>query len=398
VNSHRIRALQKNMAKNKIDAAVIMQPRDLYYYSGTCQPCNLIIPQRGDPLLLVRRAESFVRRETWIRLVEKSAGPRQIPEHLKKMGIGHGVIGLELDAVPYALVHRMATVMENYSITDVSPLILSQRMTKDADEIRRISEATRRFDMAHQVVLETLHPGMTEVELGGRIAALLIPQQTEQVLFIRRWDDWLQPMGTIASGENLVRISGHAHTVTGVGLGPALPWGPSDRVIEEGDLVVIDNPLNYRGYHSDNTRTYVAGKAAPRQREIYGDLLEVQDTAVSEIRPGLPVNELFEKISDKVGVMGYTDYFQGYGDSQGKYIGHGIGLELDEPPVIDSRTSVPIAEKMVLAIECKFIIPEFGAVFIEDTVVVTDRGAHILSASDRRLAETGGALKPPKRI
>jgi Xaa-Pro aminopeptidase len=384
---HRIREFQKKLLHQDIAAAIIMQPRDLFYYSGTSQPCNLIIPQKGDPLLLVRRGESFVQNETWIASYEKGGGPRQILEHLKKMGISRGGIGMEFDVIPYGLVRRMETTLDEYTLVDISPFILEQRMVKDEDEIRLIQEATNRFDLAHEVVLKNLRPGISEVELGSKIAKTLIRHETEQIIFIRRWDDWLQPTGTIASGENLVRISGHAHTVTGVGLGPALPWGPSGRTIQKGDLMVIDNPLNYRGYHSDNTRTYVAGEASPKQKEIYQDLLEVQDTALSAIRPGLPVNELFACAMDKVTQLGYDDYFQGYGGSQGKYLGHGVGLELDELPVIDARTSIPIAENMILAVECKFIIPNFGAVFIEDTIIVTERGAHILSKSGRGLAE-----------
>ena len=168
-----------------------------------------------------------------------------------------------------------------------------------------------------------------------------------------------------------------------------MPWGPSDRMMQTGDLVVVDNPLNFRGYHSDNARTYVVGKATPRQKEIYRDVLAVQDSALAQIRPGLPVNELYAHAADQVAALGYTDYFQGFGDSQGSYLGHGVGLELDELPVLDGRTTLPLQENMVLAVECKFIIPDFGAVFIEDTVVVEANGARILSRADRGLRESG---------
>jgi Xaa-Pro aminopeptidase len=383
----RIKELQQRMKIKEIDAAIIMQPRDLYYYSGTSQPCNLIIPQKGDPLLLVRRAENFVRQETWISLYEKGGGTARTLEYLQQSGIHKGVLGMELDIIPYALVNKMASAFDQFSLVDITPLILEQRMVKDPDEIQLIREATRRFDMAHQTILKNLRHGISEVELGSRIAEFLIRNQTEQIIFIRRWDDWLQSMGTIASGENLVRISGHAHTVTGVGLGPALPWGPSNRLIQQGDLVVVDNPLNYRGYHSDNTRTYVVGKASRKQRDIYQDLLELQDAALKQIRPGLPVNELFEYALDKVKDLGYTEYFQGYGASKGQYLGHGVGLELDEMPVLGPRTTLSLRAGMVLAVECKFIIPDFGALFIEDTVVVQEDGSEIFSQEDRNLAE-----------
>lgn len=389
MKTQRIRKLQQQMQRQDIDAAVIMQPRDLFYYTQTAQPCNLVVPARGAPALLVRRGAEFVRRETWMPAYEKGGGPKQILKHLQQRGITRGRIGLEFDTVPYGLVQRLSETLCGFVPVNISGLILEQRMIKDADEIGLIRKATERFDRAHAVICSCLRPGLREIDLGGRIAAELLPRETEQVLFIRRWDDWLQPMGTIAGGENLTRISGHAHTVTGVGLGPALPWGPSTRELQPGDLVVIDNPLNYRGYHSDNTRTYVVGKATARQREIYRDVLSVQDDALACIRPGMRVNALYAEVAGRVQRLGYADYFQGFGDSRGQYLGHGVGLELDEPPVLDGRTSTTIAAGMVLAVECKFIIPDFGAVFIEDTVVVEDHGAVILSRAGRELAETG---------
>jgi Xaa-Pro aminopeptidase len=386
-NGHRVRELQRRMKEQGLDAAVILQPRDLYYYSGTSQPCNLLVPAHGEPVLFVRRAEPFVREETWITSRDRGGGPRQLRDGLKRLGIEKGTLGLELDVVPYALVNKLASVLGDYTFADVSPLVLAQRMVKDPQEVEWIRGATHRFDLAHQAILRSVRPGLTEVELGSRIAEVLIREQTEQVVFIRRWDDWLQPMGTVASGDNLARISGHAHTVTGVGLGPALPWGPSDRAMQPGDLVVVDNPLNYRGYHSDNTRTYVVGKASARQRAVYADLHRVQDHALKRVRAGIPVNELFGETLDLVRELGYADSFQGYGESQGQYLGHGVGLELDELPVLDAQTKIPLQVNMVLAIECKFIIPGFGAVFLEDTVVVREDGAEILSHSERGLAE-----------
>ncbi|MBI5013920.1 MAG: aminopeptidase P family protein [Deltaproteobacteria bacterium] len=386
-DERRVRELQRRMKGQGLDAAVLLQPRDLFYYSGTSQPCNLLVPAEGEPVLFVRRAEGFVRDETWIGARDRGGSPRQLREALQQLGLHGGTLGLELDVVPYALVSKMASVLDSFTFVDVSPLVLEQRMVKDPEEIEWVRGATERFDLAHRTLLESIRPGVTEVELGSRIAKALIRDETEQVVFIRRWDDWLQPMGTVASGGNLVRISGHAHTVTGVGLGPALPWGPSGRALEPGDLVVVDNPLNYRGYHSDNTRTYVVGEASARQREVYRDLRHVQDEALRRVRPGVPVNELFLSAVDLVGQLGYAEAFQGFGDSQGRYLGHGVGLELDEIPVLDSQTDLPLQVNMVLAVECKFILPGFGAVFLEDTVVVRDEGAEILSRSDRGLAE-----------
>ncbi len=386
---HRIHSLQRKLSENGIDAAIILQHRDLFYYSGTAQPCNLIVPQKGAPLLLVRRGESFVREETWIEPYEMGGSPKQMARKLGELGISHGTLGVEFDTVPYGLIQRMAAAFPAFTLADVSPLIMEQRAVKDPDEIQLLREACARFDLMHEAAQRSIRAGMTELELSAVLADVQIRNQVEQRVFIRRWDDWLQPTGAIASGENLHRISGHAHTVTGVGLSTALPWGASDREICENDLIVVDSPINYKGYHADNARTYVAGRATPRRRDTYRDLMEVQSAALGAIRAGIPVQEVFEIGMEKVRNLGFADFFQGFGDSQGQYLGHGIGLEVDEPPVIDPRTSTPILKDMVLAVESKFIIPDFGAVFIEDTVHVTEGGYEILTRSSRDLAETG---------
>jgi len=145
------------------------------------------------------------------------------------------------------------------------------------------------------------------------------------------------------------------------------------------------NPLRALG--ADEIRTYVVGKASRRRKEVYRDVLELQDHLLARIRPGMPIGELFAYAMQHVKSLGYESYFQGYGKSQGRYIGHGVGLELDEWPVLDGRARYRIQEGVVLAVECKFIIPDFGAVFIEDTVVVRSQGIEILSGSDRSLAE-----------
>ncbi len=386
---HRIHTLQRKLSENSIDAAIILQHRDLFYYSGTAQPCNLIVPQKGDPQLLVRRGESFVRNETWIKPYETGGSPKQMVQKLKSLGISGGTLGLEFDTVPYGLIHRMAAAFPTFGLVDVSPLIMEQRMVKDPNEIQLLREACIRYDLLHGAMLQHLRPGMTELDLCVRLADVQIRNQVEQRVFVRRWDDYLQPTGAIAGGENSYRIAGHAHTVTGVGLGPAVPWGPSTREIHPGELVVIDMPVNYRGYHADNTRTYVAGRANQRQRDAYRDVMAVQTAALEVIRPGVLVKEVYGVGMDKVRSLGFTDFFQGYGDSQGQYLGHGVGLEVDEPPVIDPKTATVIQKDMVLAVESKFIIPDFGAVFIEDTIHVTDTGYEILTRSPRDLGEAG---------
>jgi len=185
---------------------------------------------------------------------------------------------------------------------------------------------------------------LTELELAALIYKSLREGEHEGIVRFRRWDASLHPEGIVSSGPNNWKISGHAMTVTGVGLSPSLPWGASRREITSGDLVVIDMGINFHGYHADVARTYIVGKADAKQnemaaivRDIYRSLLECVTAGVE----GRVIRHAAEKAAE---VNGVSDYFEGYGDIQGDYIGHGIGIEMDEPPVIDRRCNTVLRE------------------------------------------------------
>jgi Xaa-Pro dipeptidase len=367
-------------------AALIMNPPDVYYLSGTGQPCNLLVTPGGEPVLFARRYLDLARRASHVERVLPGAGFSAVAREAR---LGDGPLGMELDKVPAALVDRARRAFPDREIADCSGLLLAQRAVKDAGEVEAMRASVRLFDAVHAAMCEHIRPGIAEYELAAEVERALRRAGHDGVVFQRRWDAKLPMEGGIASGENLSTISRGPITVTGVGMGEAFPMGASRRRLERGDLVNIDLGLNRAGYHGDMARTYAVGELPDGIEPLAHACREIQDVAMGVIRPGVSCESVYEAAKAAAERVGVADVFQGYDDLHGPYIGHSIGLELDEPPVLGPGVAEPLREGMVLAVEPKLISPAFGAVNIEDDVVVTADGCELLGDLPRCLFAVG---------
>jgi Xaa-Pro aminopeptidase len=368
-SARRLARFARALGAAGIDAALISQPQDLFYLTGTAQPCNLLVPAEGEPTLFARRFGALVRAQTDLRVVD-GAGFGAVKAELN----GARRLGMELDVLPAALV-RKAEAAFGREIVDCAGLLLEQRMVKEPEEIDALRAAARLFTAAHEAIVAHLRPGIAEHELSGEVARALRRAGHAGLVAQRRWDAALQPEGAMASGENLATISGGPITVSGIGLSRAVPFGASRRPVQRGDLLNIDVGLNLAGYHADMARTYVVIDASDEVIERAVQVRALQDACLAAIRPGVAAGDVYAAGLAVARAAGVEAIFQG----RGPYVGHGIGLELDEPPVLGPGATTPLAEGMVLAIEPKLIDPAFGAVNLEDDIVVTADRWELLS-------------------
>jgi Xaa-Pro dipeptidase len=351
--------------------ALVMHPVSVYYLAGTGQPANLLVVPGREPVLYARRYIDLARRASRVPDVRPGGGFSAIEVELD------GPLGMELDVLPAALV---ASAERRFGeIADCSDALWSVRAVKDADEVRAMRKSVTLFDALHGAMCAHLRPGATELELSAELARALRRAGHDGVVFQRRWDAKLQMEGALASGPNLSTISRGPITITGVGLGEAFPMGASRRRIERGDLVSVDLALNRAGYHGDMARTYAVEELPAGIDRLARVCRELQDVALAAIRPGVSAESVYRAALDAARRLGVEAVFQG----GGPYIGHGIGLELDEPPVLGPGAQTPLREGMVLAVEPKLISPDFGAVNIEDDVVVTADGCELLGPLER---------------
>jgi Xaa-Pro dipeptidase len=384
----RLEQLQANLRHKGWQAALVMQPRDLYYYAGTAQPANLWVPDEGDPVLFTRRVHKLAQEATWIDRTVSASGFGEMSRALADLDLSlpsGAILGVEQDVLPYRLVEGLKKNLEGVTLENLSPLVLKQRFVKDDEELARIRKAVELWEKGHEAIMETLAAGVAEYEVAAAMENAARRGGGDGMVWPRRWDSYLPAGGIVASGPNTWEVSGEAMTVTGVGLSQALPWGPSSRRLEAGDLVVVDFALSYEGYHCDMTRTYCVGDPSQEQRDLWERLLELHLQVVDRVRPGVTGEELYLVARGLAEDTGLIYNFMGVGSERGSYIGHSIGLEVDEWPVLGAGYREPLPVGAVITIEPKFMVPGQGAVMVEDDFVVTPSGHEVISTLEREL-------------
>jgi Xaa-Pro dipeptidase len=388
VHRKRLEQLQASLREMGWQAALVMQPRDLYYYAGTAQPANLWVPDEGDPVLFTRRVHELTREATWIDRTVSAGGFGEMSRALDDLGLSlpqGAVLGVEQDVLPYRLVESLKKRLEGVRLENVSPTVLRQRLVKDDGELARIRKAVELWKRGHEAIMQILAVGVAEYEVAAAMENAARLGGGDGMVWPRRWDSFLPAGGIVASGPNAWVVSGEAMTVTGVGLNQGLPWGPSSRRLEGGDLVVVDFTLSYEGYHCDVTRTYCVGEPSQEQRDLWERLLELHLRVVDQVRPGVTGEELYLSARGLAEEAGLIDNFMGVGSERGSYIGHSIGLEVDEWPVLGAGYDEPLPVGAVITIEPKFMVPGLGGVMVEDDLVVTPGGHEVISTLERKL-------------
>jgi Xaa-Pro aminopeptidase len=267
-----------------------------------------------------------------------------IRETLLKLGLKK--LGFEKADVSYGTYTGYVTDFASIELVPAEPLVEKLRMKKDAEELRVMKEAAELADRTFLHMLDVLKPGLTEKEVA-----------LELEFFMRKHGASATSFDTIvASGER-----------------SALPHGvASDRVLQPGEFVKLDFGALYQGYCSDITRTVVLGKPNERHREIYRIVLEAQEYALANIRPGMTGKQADGLARDIIGKYGYADKF-GHG------LGHGLGLEIHEAPRLSPTGEIVLEPGMTVTVEPGIYLPGFGGVRIEDDIVVTDQGVERLT-------------------
>ena len=385
---NRIRILQDKILEGELSAAVLFYSRDVLYYTGTAQPSYLVVfPQ--EYFLFVRNGFEFalsdafiprerIREERRLENIFEEVFPR-LPTNKK--------IGTELDILTVEQLAKFRMVFSGYEFVNISPIVLEQRKRKDASEIEKIKEACEVIDMGHKAVLSTLKEGCTELELAAAVENAHRLAGHEGIIFMRQ-SDFFMSRGPISSGPNLSKFSGVVYSITGVGLSPSVPAGPSRRKISKGDLVVVDIPTLVKGYHADQTRTYILGMANKKVQNMYDSMREIADHLIENICPGMKCNEIFQMAVDKAEDRKVADAFLNFGGGKKSHmIGHGIGLECTEPPIISKYDHSEVSENYVVGLELHMYREDVGVVKLEDVILITNSGNEILTKSPRHLFE-----------
>lgn len=385
----RINMLQQKLLDGGIGAALLVYSRDILYYTGTAQPSCLVVTP-DDYTLYVRSGFEFAVQDVFIdrgRLAEERRLEKILAGTLSRLGRDPVKIGTELDILTAEQYEALRKACPGANFVNISPVTLEQRKVKEPGEIDRLRRACDAVHAGHEAVLDSLREGVTELELAAAVENAHRLAGHEGIFFIRL-PDFFMSRGPIGAGPNLLRNSGVVYTITGVGMSPAVPAGPSRRAIERGETVIVDIPTLVDGYHADQTRTYCIGEAGKAVHALYEDLKAVADYLIDAIRPGMRGCDVYHLAQQKADGLGRSAEFMSFGKGKSsRIIGHGIGLELNEPPILSGFDSTLIPEGCVVALDMHMMVEGGRVVKLEDMILVGSGGNEILTKTPRRLFE-----------
>jgi len=379
--ANRIRALQGRMASESIDAALIVQNADLLYFAGTLQQSFLFVPVSGKPLLFVRKNPEEARDESTLDHVIPVGSPRDLPAMISEKGYGKlDRLGMELDVLPVNHFFRFQKLLNPGSIVDIWPAVQAVRMIKSGHEISLLQEAAVLTDYMVGVARKSLREGMIEVELAGIIESAARTRGHQGMVRMRSFNQEIY-WGYLVSGPDSAAPSFIDTTTGGKGVSVAFPSGAGLRVIGRNEPVIFDLVGVAEGYNSDETRTLCLGRLPEKLDKAYQVSLEILRTLETMIRPGAACGDFFSEAERIAGLHGLGENFMGFGKQKAGFCGHGIGIELDELPVLMKGNRMLLSPGMVFTIEPKFVFPGLGSVGVEDNFVVTEGGSRKLTRS-----------------
>jgi Xaa-Pro dipeptidase len=384
----RLAGLQAGLAARGLDAAIIVQNADLYYFSGTVQRSFLYVPAAGEATLFVRKLAERARLETPLTGIVELASPRDLPGLVAQVyGALPRRVGLELDVLPVAEYRRLEKLLPEAGFEDVGRDIVRQRAVKSAWEVERIRAAAALTVAVCELIPGILHEGLTEAEFAGLVEAEARRLGHEGIIRMRGFNQ------EMFYGQLLTGVSGSAASyldtpLAGTGLSPAVAQGVSFRTMSRGDHVVFDFVSVREGYIADFTRIFALGELPGELRRAYEAALRIEAAVVAAARPGVTCRTLYEVALAAAAADGLAAFFMGHGAGQVRFIGHGVGLELDELPVL-TTSDLELAEGMVFALEPKFVLPGLGAIGVENTWLVTASGLALITDAPEHIRQVG---------
>ncbi len=365
------------------EMAALFSKINLYYLTGTMQEGMLLIPRDSEAVLWIRRSYERAVNESLFPLIKPMDSFKDAAAAYPKMPSS---IHIETEFIPIAFLQRF---QKHFAIRNVLSLdfqIAYVRAVKSPFEL----DLMKRSGELHRRILEDrvpliLHEGMSEVDLAGALYAEMLREGHHGVARFGMFDTEVV-LGHIAFGESSLYPTSFNGPGGNYGMGPAVPGiGNRKTVLRKGDLVFIDIGFGIEGYHTDKTLTYVFGKEPEHAVALEQQLcVDIQDRMAEQLKPGAVPSAIYENIMNSLS-PDFLKNFMGFGNRQVKFLGHGIGLVIDEIPVIARGFDTPLQENMVFALEPKKGIENFGMVGIENTFIVTPVGGQCITGFSKGL-------------
>lgn len=363
--ARRVEGLRRRMDAAKTDAILVSDNANIYYLTGRVFSGYVYVPSAGPVIYFVRRPVEldgdFV---VYIRKPE---------EITATIGLNMpATIGLELDTEPYSSVTRLSKIFPGAQLSNASAILRQARAVKTDYEIDMLRKSGVKHVHVYSEIPRLYQPGMSDLDLQIEIERLSRMQGCLGQFRISGSTMELY-MGNVLVGENADSPSPYDFAMGGAGCDPSLPVGADGTPIAPGHTVMVDMNGNFNGYMTDMTRVYALGEIEELALKAHRCSIEIHRRLVEMMVAGTPAKALWEEAEAIVKTQGLHNYYMGHRQHAG-FIGHGVGIEINELPVIAPRSRDILAEGNVIALEPKFVIPKVGAVGIENTYAMLPDG------------------------
>ena len=380
----RIQKFQNLLAANDLDGALIVQNADLFYFAGTIQQSHLYVPRDGLPILMTRRSFVRAQAESALERIVPLASPRDVPRILQEQGYKLPKrLGLELDVLPANLYLGYRDIFAGAELCDASTCIRRVRAIKSPFELAAMLRAAKIGEKTMEAMRGLLAEGITEIALAGKLEAVARGLGHQGLARFRLFNNEMF-YGHLMAGKSAANPSYLSSPTGGPGQSPAFSQGSGPHKIRRGEPVLFDYVFVSDGYIVDQTRMLAIGSMSDKLRRAHDAMIEIQNAIAKAAKPGVTGGKLFQLAKDMAQDFGYAPNLGGIGKDRITFVGHGVGLEMDEYPFLAQGQHMPLEAGMVIAVEPKATFANVGTVGIENTFVVTERGARrITRGSDQ---------------
>lgn len=353
---------------------------NLYYLTGTMQDGVLLIPRDEEAVFWVRKSFERAARESEFPVILQMKSYRDAAQSRATVP---DQIFIETNVVTVSVLQRFQKYFPCDSILSLDAQIGKVRSIKSRYELNLLEQAGE----IHRTVLEDrvpdlLREGMSEAEFARDMYSCMIDEGHHGVVRFGMFNTEILG-GQIGFGESSIYPTSFDGPGGAFGMCPAVPtFGSRERKLRSGDLVFADTACGVDGYHTDKTQTYMFGRSLrEKDIEIHRQCVDIEHAMAAMLKPGVSPSEIFGTIMDGSGLP-IPENFMGFGDRRASFLGHGVGLLVDEVPIITRGFDEPLQEGMVLALEPKAGIKDVGMVGIEDTFLVTPSGGRSITGTN----------------
>jgi Xaa-Pro aminopeptidase len=375
----RLDAIQGKLQQTDIGGLLVLQRVDLLYFSGTAQNAILFIPVAGDPLLMVKKYFPRALQESSIKDTIEIQSITDIPKRITDCyGSIPPKIGMELDVLPVTQFHFYQKLFSGQLLVDGSGMILDTRKIKSEWEIGQMISCADLSLKTFEYMKSAIRPGLSEMEFAGMAEAFARKHGHMGRLRVRDFQTEVYTWHVL-SGKNSAMLGLLDSPASGAGNSIAFPCGAGWKHMEAGEPIMIDFSTAMNGYHMDETRMFAIGSMPEKAMMLSRAAIDIHDAVLAKITPGMTADDVYEYSVSVAQKNGFSESYLGPSGYKVSFVGHGIGMEVIEPPILARGKQERLKPGMMFALEPKLVVKDEFMAGVESVFWVTETGTRLVS-------------------